>query len=371
MESKPDRRLHIAYVSMYNPTDRTAWSGSAHYIARALAEHCGDVAVVEPPALGHNIPQRLAKRIEYTKRIAADLARHRADVIFSPQSQTTLAFLPRLGVPVVLFSDTTWRIYHDYYPQPYNSAWNWRSRDILERMAFARSNLLVFGSEWAAGSAERDYHIPRRRIRVAQFGANIDAPPPLDAVLQKTVGGECRLLLIGVDWERKGGAVAFETLVELERRGIEARLTICGCIPPPGYTHPRMEVIPFLNKGKPEDSRRFNELLAEAHFLILPTRAECAGVVIAEANAFGIPALVTDTGGVPSMIEKGINGFLLPLDATGVDYADYIQRVYQDAAAYRTLVRSSRQRYDDRLNWDAWGKTMSEMLAPFGSGNQY
>ena len=370
MESKPGRRLRIAYVSMYNPTDRTAWSGSAHYIARALAKHCGDVVVVEPPPFGRNLPQRLVRRIEYTRRIAQDLTRQRADIIFSPQSQTTLALLPRLGVPVVLFSDTTWRLYHNYYPShAYGAAWKWRLRDVLERLAFARSDLLVFGSEWAAGSAERDYHILPCRIRVAPFGANIDAPPPADAVLQTTTSGECRLLLIGVDWERKGGAVAFETLVELERRGIKARLTICGCVPPQGYTHPRMEVIPFLDKSKPEDSDRFAALLTGAHFLILPTRAECAGVVIAEANAFGIPALATDTGGVPSMIEEGINGFLLPLDATGDDYADHIQRVYRDAAAYRALVRSSRQRYDDRLNWDAWGRSMSEMLAPFRSGN--
>lgn len=34
------------------------------------------------------------------------------------------------------------------------------------------------------------------------------------------------------------------------------------------------------------------------HLLLLPTRAECAGIVFNEASAYGVPILLTDTGGV-------------------------------------------------------------------------
>jgi surfactin synthase thioesterase subunit len=34
---------------------------------------------------------------------------------------------------------------------------------------------------------------------------------------------------MGVSWERKGGAIAFETLLELEKMGIQAELIVSGC----------------------------------------------------------------------------------------------------------------------------------------------
>ncbi|MBL0181104.1 MAG: glycosyltransferase family 4 protein [Chitinophagaceae bacterium] len=114
-------------------------------------------------------------------------------------------------------------------------------------------------------------------------------------------------------------------------------------------------VIPFINKSVKEEADRLYNILLQTDFLLLPTRAECAGIVFCEASAFGIPSITTDTGGVSTYVQNGINGFTLPISSGAEAYADKILDLYSKEDAYRQLCISSRNKYDATLNWDAWG----------------
>ena len=89
----------------------------------------------------------------------------------------------------------------------------------------------------------------------------------------------------------------------------------------------------------------------------MPTRAECAGIVFCEASAFGVPSITTNTGGVSTNVQDGINGFALPPEATATDYAEKIEELFFDDAAYRQLIKNSRKKFEEELNWEHWGKT--------------
>ena len=141
-----------------------------------------------------------------------------------------------------------------------------------------------------------------------------------------------------------------------------AELIVCGCIPPRGVVHPRMKIIPYLDKNHEGQRKRLEELYAQSDFFLLPTRNECFGIAMCEANAFGLPVITTETGGVSGVIRDGENGFLLPYEARGDVYAERIARVYRDVYEYRYLVKGSRAAYEERLNWDVWGKAMKEVL---------
>ena len=54
--------------------------------------------------------------------------------------------------------------------------------------------------------------------------------------------GRCHLLFLEVDWVRKGGDIAFETLLKLEELDMQAELLVCGCAP--SETHP---ILPNLS----------------------------------------------------------------------------------------------------------------------------
>jgi glycosyltransferase involved in cell wall biosynthesis len=123
-----------------------------------------------------------------------------------------------------------------------------------------------------------------------------------------------------------------------------------------------MTVIPFLDKNDKVQSKELNNLFLKSDFLLLPTRSEAYGVVFCEANAFGLPVITTDTGGVSSVIESGKNGFMLPINAKGIDYAKLIKDIYMDDEKYYGLVLSSRETFEEKLNWDSWAKTVCKLI---------
>jgi len=233
----------------------------------------------------------------------------------------------------------------------------------LEELAIRRANLVIHPSQWAARSTIEHYHTDKQKVHVIPFGANLQSPPSAEVVELKKRSAHCRLLFLGVDWQRKGGEIAFETLLKLEELAIQAELIVCGCIPPKEFSHERMTVIPYLNKKDEKQRQKIEKLFETSDFLLLPTRSECYGMVFCEASAFGLPVISTDTGGVSGAVKHGENGFLLPSSARGAEYAEVIAKIYRDERRYAELVRSSRAAFEGRLNWDVWGITVRKLIA--------
>jgi len=282
------------------------------------------------------------------------LSKEHFDLIFAPAASTDIAFLDT-KIPIIYLSDTTFSLLHGYYPSHSNLLKiSIRDGKLIDQLAIEKSSLLIFSSEWAANSAISDYGADKEKIRVIPFGANLNEIPSDKFVFNRDPSDICRLVFLGTNWNRKGGTIAFETLLELEKMGVKSELIVCGCTPPSDFRHRNMKVISFAPK--------IADILSKADFLLLPTRAECYGIVFCEANAYGIPAITTDTGGVSGLINNGENGFMLPLTATGSDYAKIIRKIWQDKKSYNRLRKMCRKAFDKRLNWDSWGLAIRDAI---------
>ena len=227
----------------------------------------------------------------------------------------------------------------------------------VERAALERAALAVYSSDWAAASAVRDHGADPARVRVLSLGANLEfIPTPTEsrALIERRIRpGPCRLLLVGVDWKRKGVAIAVGAFEELRRLGVASQLQIAGCRPPAGTVLPEgVEIVGFVDKNTRAGQERLGMLYREADFFILPSRAEAYGVAYCEAAAFGLPCLATAVGGVPSIIRRGENDELFSLDAGPADYTRWIAEVWQQPARYRALANGSLDAYHERLNPD-------------------
>jgi glycosyltransferase involved in cell wall biosynthesis len=375
------RRLRIAFLTMRDANDRRSWSGTPYFMAQALEKHCGDVLRIGPlQPFSVRVGKLMQKGIRsltgmtylYThttslsknlgKMAGKRLAEIACDVIVAPAGSCVLAHL-ETQVPIVYLSDTTLHLMIDYYSDFTNLfRTHVRMADQLERLAITKASQLVYPSSWAAESAVRDYQADPSKISIFPFGANMDSPPSRQDAMGRSQQDRCRLLFVGVDWERKGGDIAVETLVELERLGVKAELTVVGCRPTNGLSNPNVNFIPFLSKNDPQARTRLDALYKNSDFFILPTRAECFGIAFCEANAYGLPVLSTQTGGVGDIVQNGVNGFLFPLEARGAQYAACVREVYTDPANYQRLRVSSREQFEARLNWDAWGRSMYDVL---------
>jgi glycosyltransferase involved in cell wall biosynthesis len=376
------RALRVGYVSDADPRSRWSWSGAHYYMFRALQEQGFDVCHIGEPLLAKSSAlTRLRGKLGFWGGGQADVAtdeieaartasmavqteaeRRSCDVLFAPLASKLIAFL-QTSTPVVYMSDATFRLLHGSYADTASlPAEVIASRDELEQRAIDNASLLVYPSAWAARSAMADYGAANDRVRLIPLGANLDSAPSADEVAQKRRDSTCRLLFIGRDWERKGGDIALDALMELRRMGIRAELTICGSTPPSRQIPEGVRVFDNLDKSKPRQRATFQDLLMRAHFLVFPTRAECFGMVVCEANAFGVPVIATATGGVP--IEEGQNGYGLPLHATGKEFAEAIAGAYRDDQTYANLVSRTRTVFTERLSWGAWGRSVGkEILA--------
>lgn len=375
------RKLKIAYLTGNDPRDKRTWSGSTYYIAQALQQHVGEVDLLGPIKIPMWIDRffRSAARLiravfgtEYFAQFSIPMSLYYAgairrrmrgnayDIICAPASSVELAFI-KTNLPVVLISDTTFQLITHYYLADFKkmsrlSRWE---GNILERRSLKRSRLSVFSSEWAADSAIKDYKVDARKVAIIPPGANMDGRPDADIILRKFANPRLTVLFMASDWTLKGGDLAFQALRELrEVHGEDARLIVCGCTPPDGIEHPDMEVIPVLNRNV--DGDRLRDLLSTVHFLLLPTRADASLIVACEANAYGVPAITTETGGIPDVVQDGVNGYCLPYHADGRLYALLISELFKDQERYEQLVQTSRMRFEERLNWDSWAESFQE-----------
>jgi glycosyltransferase involved in cell wall biosynthesis len=342
-------------------------------MTQALQAHCGDVTALCPApggSIGGKILNRVARQMcgrrydyghtvsaarKYARYMENRLAEGDYDVIFAPASSTAVAFL-NSPLPLVYASDATFRLLHNYYPEYSNLlARSVREGECIEQAAIKNAAVALYSSQWAADSAVRDYAAAQESVRVVPFGANLDFPPGKDEVVPRNGSGRVRLLFVAVNWLRKGGDIARDTLVKLLEMGVDAELIVCGCTPPAGSGHERLTVIPFLDKNDPSQRQALAELYLSADCLVLPTRHDCTPIVFCEANAYGLPVVTCDTGGVSGVIRDGVNGYLLPSGADGAQYAAMIAVACRGGHRFAELRDSSRKAYEERLNWDAWG----------------
>ena len=81
-----------------------------------------------------------------------------------------------------------------------------------------------------------------------------------------------RLLVIGRDWFAKGGPLAFDAMMVLRDKGVDARLTVIGCDPPEFHQNAHVTVHPQLNKAVPAEQAQPVYIRDEVAWKKLPGR---------------------------------------------------------------------------------------------------
>lgn len=223
----------------------------------------------------------------------------------------------------------------------------------LDSASVQRSRACLFSTEWAANSAIRDYGADPSRVHVIPWGCNLDTSETA-AYETGFRGDTCHLVFIGVDWRRKGGDIAVDVARLLSEGGYPVKLHIIGARPTLKIRSDTIVVHGYINKSTQEGRDLFKTILKQAAFLLVPTRQDCSPMVFAEANAYGIPVITTRTGGVQYIVKDGLNGYALPIEGTAGDYAELIWRIWSDPEVYNHLRGSSRQQFQQVLNWQTW-----------------
>jgi len=367
--------IKAALVAYGNPRDVATWSGVPFHMLRVLETRFEMTLVVEKPwsswfaPFGRLLKAVTLRRFQYnasawfTRAAAAEtIAALKAagpDVVFSVSS-FPMAHALTADHRVVNIADSTVRQMIGYYDLfTFNMGGGARAADAIEAKAIREAFLSLYPSSWARDSAINDYGADPDRTIEIPWGANIFGRA---ATARSLPDGPLRMLFVGAEWERKGGPMAVAIAHELASRGVACRLDIVGNSADVmnGKTGPGAEGAAdvtfhgFLHKGDPEAAAKLDTLFAEATFFLLPTRAECFGVVFAEAALQGLPVISIATGGVTSAVRTGVTGALLPLTASAADFADAIVEITTTPGRYAAMSQAAIDDARDRLDWDVW-----------------
>ncbi len=383
--SAPRRGPRVAFLTngYYEAESVASWSGLPFFMKKCLEQAGLDVIEVQVTKTGNWLGwvkfvwwkairgRRYLRELETrrlkcsAREIEQQLRRLSVDAILSP-SIWMVAYL-ETDRPVLLWTDATFAGVQNLYESFSNLAPpSIEAGHRTERLGFQHCTLALFSSHWAAKSAVDHYGIDRQRVDVVPFGANIERALPEEEVadcLAARSSDVCRLLFVGVDWARKGADLAVEVVSLLNARGLRSELTVMGCEAPQGKELPAfVKSIGFISKSTPEGRDLIEQNFRGHHLFIMPTRADCTPCVFSEANAFALPCLSTDVGGISSIIVNDRNGRSFPLAAAAAEYVDYILALMADRPRYECLARSSWQEAHDRLSWAVSGRKIAALI---------
>ncbi|OAB57724.1 hypothetical protein AY600_05880 [Phormidium willei BDU 130791] len=307
------------------------------------------------PHLGHSLAQQIQERLNHDP----------VDLIIG--SDTTLVSQLRVDVPVVLWATNLFTPLLDRYPDYQNLCGETvRGFKDFDRQSLKTCQGFIFPSHWAADNAHQVYRLPKEKIEVVPYGANLAHEPSLEQVktaIAQRSQDTLNLLFVGVDWQRKGGDLAVAVVQQLNQQGIPTQLTVVG-----GRVPQEVEALSsvtsagFIDKFSKAGAMAMAQLFERSHALLLPSEAETYGNVLCEANAFGVPVLATAVDGIPTIVQDDRNGRTLPRDRFVEGASRYLQALFEDRDRYLHLAHQARQEYEQRLNWPVVGETMASIL---------
>ncbi len=161
-----------------------------------------------------------------------------------------------------------------------------------------------------------------------------------------TNGKEIRLLYVGRISKEKDLDVLASAYKKIRQAGRPVRLYLVGDGP---YSKALGVALPdavFLGYLKGEALAR---AYASADVFVFPSTTDTFGNVVLEAQASGLPVIVSDLGGPKELVEDGTTGLVTKaLDVD--DFARAINRLASDAALRARMGETARRRVIDR-NW--------------------
>ena len=206
------------------------------------------------------------------------------------------------------------------------------------------------------------------KVRAAGYdeGAVTPLPPAIDVKPKKLSRKENYFLYAGRLAPQKGVDVLIQAV---GFAGPEVRLRVAGVGPD---EEPLRRVAVDYAAGKVEflgllDARRLAEEMASARAVVVPSRwPENTPAVILEAFAAGAPVVAARVGGVPEMVDDGVEGLLFEAeDVRGL--ADILERLAGDGRVARKYGRAGQKRLEHEFSFKDHVSLLLELYREFAA----
>jgi glycosyltransferase involved in cell wall biosynthesis len=375
---------HLLLATLEDPYNPRSWSGTPFNMRVALEGKVKKVSILanlKPKRtlvtaglrvlLGGKPPRyplflTAPAQREFGRRTLQAIDELKPDAMLTISSHNMVR-MAQPPVPAFMVTDAPWLAWKETYREFDTMPLLGPRFARLEAAAAARYTGLIFSSDWAVDEAQRLYGVPREKLHSIPLGATWTpdvSAGELEAIVAARPRDRLDLLYVGKDWERKGGPLALSIARELRAAGVaNVTLHIVGCTPEIDAADRNLvEMHGFLNVRVPEESARLKALFLRSHFLVVPTRAECFGVVFAEAQAFALPPVSRAVQALPSIVIDGVTGILEPPDAPAAAYCSRLLTLLADRDRYGSMARAARAQFESKLTWERFAAGVVETI---------
>jgi glycosyltransferase involved in cell wall biosynthesis len=237
--------------------------------------------------------------------------------------------------------------HHSNYHTRINKRWHVR----LDRLCTALCHRVIAVSEHTAHVMRDEEGAPPGKLRVVLNGVDFDrvrisSPGAPEAIRREFAPqDEFLLLQVGRLHPEKGYEHLFASLRHLRARaGRPVRLLVAGAGPFHAVYKTLVrdlgvdDMVTFLGFR-----RDITDVMAAADTLVLASVAEAFGFVLTEALYLGTPVVATRVGGIPEIVDDGIDGLLVP-PADPEALATAIVQLVQDHDLRRRIAGAGRDK---------------------------
>ncbi|NBR92463.1 MAG: glycosyltransferase family 1 protein [Actinobacteria bacterium] len=186
------------------------------------------------------------------------------------------------------------------------------------------------------------------------------------------LGSHPVLLFVGRIQPLKGVDVAIETLSRLPQRDATL-LVVGGASGHDGESEltrvralaERLGVAARVQFIEPQPHHLLSTFYRAADVVLVPSRSESFGLVALEASACGTPVVATAVGGLLSLVDEGVNGFLVP----GRDVETFAQRTAEilENPSLAARMSDAAVARSERYSWRRAAQRMRRVITEFAA----
>jgi glycosyltransferase involved in cell wall biosynthesis len=282
------------------------------------------------------------------------------------------------AIPVVYFSDATLPVLQNAYPNIASRGDSYRNAlKNIETESLKKTTAAVFASSTTRRSAINDLGVGPDKTSVVAMGAHIvpEDPNTISSPQDAPTKESCHLIIVAADPIRKRVDLATSATEILHARGINATLHVVGRGTKRSKSSSVVDSVGALKLSDPEDSSRHRELLESCHLQLLPSLGEAFGIAPCESAHFARPSIVSDTGGLPFVVQNGKTGIVLDVDAGAEAWADAVSSLIDQPELYQQMSIQALERARSELNWTSWAQSIRsiilEQIEPSAQGQTY
>ena len=207
----------------------------------------------------------------------------------------------------------------------------------------------VVWSRWVRDSLIHDYDVEPGCIDVIPPGVDTSRWSPG----RSTHGSPVRLLFVGGDFHRKGGAAVLRAFRTLPTGAAELIVVT--------RTKLATEAGVRVHTGLTPNSPDLISLFRSSDVFVMPSGGETFGIAAVEAAACGLPVVATRVGGFSDIVVDGETGFLVR-PGSGDALADRLQRIVGDSDLRRRMGNAGRRRVERDFDADRNAERIIEVL---------